>query len=102
MNHISQNSTGVLLVISHLGTSIRMGKRNDILDIATDQFLCLTLKCLCDAVDTANGRDDPDLVSYTDFSIGTAISVKICMLGLFQSRSNRMILVLKQITQSGL
>ena len=102
MDHVSQNLSGILLIISHLGTAIGMSKCNHILHIASDKFLCLLFQCLGNGIDTSYRRNNPDLIADTNPSVCSAVSVKICMGGFLQTRGHRLILILQKISQSRL
>ena len=80
MDHVCQNFSGVFLVITHLGTSIWMLECNDIFYISAYKLLCSSLKSLCNRVYTANSWNDPDLITDTDFSVCSAVAVKVYML----------------------
>ena len=52
---------------------------NDIFYISAYKLLCSSLKSLCNRVYTANSWNDPDLITDTDFSVCSAVAVKVYM-----------------------
>ena len=97
MDHVCQNSSGMLLIIAHLGTTIWMREGNNIFQTSTDEFLGCFLQCLGDGIYTSNSRNDPDLIADTDFAVCTTETIEISVLCLSNRWVGRLILISKQI-----
>ena len=96
---IRQNRSGVLLVVSHLGTSIRMRECDDFLNASLHSGVGCLRHCGCNIVDTADGRDDPDFVADANFSVGAGEAHEFDILCLFHIRLHRLISVFQQIAE---
>ena len=96
---IRQNRSGVFLVISHLGTSVRMWECDDFLNASLHSGVGCLRHCGCNIVDTADGRDDPDFVADTHFSVGPGKAHELDILRLFHVRLHRLISVFQQIAE---
>ena len=102
VDQVCQNLTGMLLIVTHLGTSVRMRECNNFFHAAFNKCIGLLCDGGCHVVDTANGGDDPDLVTNAYFTVGTVEpheSNIFCLLLLYGSG---IVSVLQQIAQSGL
>ena len=91
----------MFLVISHLGTSVRVWESNDFFNCSFFINLSLSFDSSCYIVDTANGWDNPDFITNTDFSVASSITIKETFFGFFDFRMNRLISVSKQVAKTG-
>ena len=89
----------MLLIISHLGTSIRMWECDHFLHGTF--HLCIRPFCQgsCNIVDTANRRNNPDFISDTDFSIRSLKTKECGILCYFFFHVYRFIFVFQQISK---
>ena len=102
VDQVCEDLAGVLLVVAHLGASVRMGKGGDSFDRAGNQGLRLLLNGCGNVVDAAHGRDDPELVAHGSASVGPAEALEE---PLFRGRSLRDLPVVgvgQQVAQPGL
>ena len=102
IDEISQNGSGMFLIVTHLGTAVGVRKRCYILNRSADQALSLALDGLSHIIDTAYGWNDPDLVADTDFSVRPAVTLKEPFLCRSDGRILFLVGVGEQIAQSGL
>ena len=102
IDQVCQNLTGMLLIVAHLGTSIRMRKCNNLFHTAFNECIGLLCNGGCHVVDTANGGDDPDLVTNTYFAVRTVEAHKSHIFRLLLLYRSGVVGVLQQIAQSGL
>ena len=77
IDQICKNLSGMFLIITHLRTTIRMGKRNDTVNVICNIILGRFFNGLSNIVDTADGWDDPDFISHCGTSVFAAISLEI-------------------------
>ena len=77
IDQICKNLSGMFLIITHLRTTIRMGKRNDTVNVICNIILGRFFNGLGNIVHTADGWNDPDFISYCGTSVFTAISLEI-------------------------
>jgi hypothetical protein len=74
---VTQDLTGVLMVVRELGTTVVMVPCPDGVDTLTFGLHHETMtQLLGNAVNAAHGRYNPYLVTYTDISVLTDISLK--------------------------
>ena len=77
VDQICKNLSGMFLIITHLRTTIRMGKCNDTVNVICNIILGRFFNGLGNIVHTADGRDDPDFISHCGTSVFAAISLEI-------------------------
>ena len=92
---IRQNRSGVLLVVSHLGTSIRMRECDDFLNASLHAGVGCLRHCGCNIVDTADSRDDPDFVADANFSVGAGEAHEFDILDVYKRQVERPVRVLQ-------
>ena len=68
-DQITQDTTGMLLIVSRLGTAIGMGPSVDTRHAASDIAGDYPCQRFSHAVDTAHGGDDPDLIADAHTSL---------------------------------
>jgi len=102
IDQVCQNLTGMLLVITHLGTTIGMRECDNLFHTALNECIGLLCNGGCHVVDTANGGDDPDLVTNTYFAVRTVEAHKSHIFRLLLLYRSGVVGVLQQIAQSGL
>ena len=99
MDQICQNGPGMLLVISHLGAAIRMGKSNHILHSSLNISRSLLCNGSRHVIHTAYCRDDPDLISHSHCAVGTHKALEGSVRCPFVRRFHRFIGIVKQLSQ---
>ena len=100
VDQIRKDLPRVLLIIAHLRASIRMREGTHRLYIFPHKPLRELCDPACHIVDTANCRNDPDLVSDTDPAIFTVVSHEGDIVRKLFLSQIRLITVLEQIAQS--
>ena len=102
LNQIRQYGSRVLLVVAHLGTSIRMRKSNNFFYRPFQPFVRRFGERGGYIVHAANRRNYPDFISHPDLAIRPLIPHKYSVgCGLFFDRS-RFIIVFQQVSERSL
>ena len=100
IDQIRQNLAGILLIIPHLGASIRMWKCKNSFYRSLYILLSLAFDSSSNVIYTAYSRNNPDFITDADFSVRSAVSsesARSCR-GKFCNRT--IIGVSKQISKS--
>ena len=92
----------MLLIVAHLGTTIGMRECDNFFHTALNECISLLCDGGCHVVDTANGGNDPDLVTNTYFAIGTVEAHESHVFRLLLLYGSGVVGILQQIAQSGL
>jgi len=79
-----------------------MREGDDLLHSTPHKLPGLLLQGLGNRIDTAYGRDNPDLVADTGPAVCPTEAVKVRMLCLLQPGSHRLILIGQKVTQGSL
>ena len=66
----------MLLIIAHLGAAVGVWKRGDLIDLFRKIHLGLPFDGGCHVIDTAYGRDDPDIVADADFAVRPPVALE--------------------------
>ena len=102
IDQVCQNLTGMLLIVAHLRTTVRMRECDNLFHTAFNECIGLLCDGCCHVVDTANGGDDPDLVTNAYFTVGTVEAHEGHIFRLLLLYGSGIVGVLQQISQSGL
>ena len=76
VDEIGKNLPGVFLILTHLGTAVRMGKGGDGIQVSCGKPLCPAGYGGGSAVYTADCGNDPDFVSYSCPAIFPAVAAE--------------------------
>ena len=99
MDHVCQNFSGVFLVITHLGTSVRMWKSTDTINLVCHVLLCGSFNSRCHIVNAAYCRNDPDFIAYTNTTVFSAIALEELWLPVWKLCDSFVICISKKISQ---
>ena len=74
IGEISEDASGVVLIISHLGTSIWMREGADVVDLIRDILPGCFFNGRCHVIDTSHCGNDPDFIPDTDAAVFSSIT----------------------------